>query len=58
MPTYPDNVAIFVRKAEGRKKRARMSFAEKLEALDELKSRTDPIARAREERTQSRKPRL
>jgi hypothetical protein len=48
--TYPDNSAIFARKAEGRRQRAALSFAEKLVALDALKARTEPIARAREER--------
>jgi len=47
---YPDNSAIFVRKEEGRRQRAALSFAEKLVALDELRERTAPIVRAREER--------
>lgn len=49
-PTYPDNSAIFARKEEGRRTRAALSFAEKLVALDELRERTDPIVRAREDR--------
>jgi hypothetical protein len=48
--TYPDTSAIFARKEEGRRQRAALSFAEKLVALDELKERTAPIIRAREER--------
>jgi hypothetical protein len=45
---YPDNSEIFARKAEGRKSSARMSFSEKLAALDELRSRVAPIERSRE----------
>lgn len=47
---YPDNSEIFVRKAEGRRRRAAATFAEKLTALDELKARVEPIVRAREMR--------
>jgi len=51
---YPDNSDIFARKAEGRKQRARMTFAEKLDAVDELKERVAPIVRARELRKAGR----
>jgi len=48
--TYPDNAPIFARKEEGRLKRAALSFAEKLIALDALRARAQPIVDAREER--------
>ena len=48
--SYPDNSGIHARKAEGRKQRAKLSFAEKLVALDELRARVEPIVRAREAR--------
>jgi hypothetical protein len=51
---YPDNSEIFAQKAEGRKRRARASFAEKLAAMDELRARVAPIERARELRRQAR----
>jgi hypothetical protein len=51
---YPDNSGIFARKAEGRRERARATFAEKLAAMDALKERVAPIVRAREARRQSR----
>ena len=49
-PTYPDNSGIHARKAEGRRQRAKLSFAEKLAAVDELRARIEPIVRAREAR--------
>jgi hypothetical protein len=48
--TYPDISGILARKAEGRRQRAELSFAEKLDALDELRARVEPIVRAREAR--------
>ena len=48
--TYPDNSDIHARKAEGRRQRAKLSFAEKLAAVDELRARIEPIVRAREAR--------
>jgi hypothetical protein len=47
---YPDNSAIHARKAQGRRERAALSFGEKLDALDALRERAEPIIRAREER--------
>ncbi len=47
---YPDNSDIHARKADGRRQRAKLSFAEKLVALDELRARVEPIVRAREAR--------
>ena len=49
-PFYPDNSDIHARKAEGRRQRAKLSFAEKLAAVDELRARIEPIVRAREAR--------
>ena len=51
---YPDNSEIFARKAQGRTERAALSFAEKLDALDALRSRVAPIVRAREARNKER----
>lgn len=47
---YPDITEILARKAEGRRERALLSFAEKLDAVDALRDRLAPIARAREAR--------
>lgn len=47
---YPDNSAIHARKAQWRRQRAAESFVEKLNALDELRARVEPIVRAREAR--------
>lgn len=45
---YPDISAILARKASGRRNNASLSFVEKLEMLDALRSRVEPIIRARE----------
>jgi len=50
---YPDNSGIFARKADGRRERASMTFAEKIAAMDELRARVAPLVRAREARKQS-----
>jgi hypothetical protein len=47
---YPDNSAIHAQKDAGRRERGAISFAEKLDALDALKARVEPIVRAREAR--------
>jgi hypothetical protein len=47
---YPDIADLLARKAEGRRQRAAISFAEKLDALDALRERVAPIVRAREAR--------
>jgi hypothetical protein len=47
---YPDNSDIHARKTQGRRQRAALSFAEKLDALDDLRARVAPIVRAREAR--------
>ena len=47
---YPDISDILVRKAEGRKSLATLSFGEKLEKLEEMRARVEPIRRARDAR--------
>ena len=47
---YPDISDILARKAAGRRKLAALSFAEKLDILDALRERTEPLRRAREAR--------
>jgi len=47
---YPDISDILARKAEGRRQRAKLSFVEKLDALDALRARVEPIVRGREAR--------
>ncbi len=47
---YPDNREIFARKMQGRKTRAKATFAEKLAAMDALIERIAPLAQAREAR--------
>ena len=49
---YPDMSGILARKAEGRRQRAGLSFAQKLDLLDALRERVAPIVRAREMRKQ------
>jgi hypothetical protein len=53
---YPDISDIVARKAAGRRDRAALSFAEKLDALDALRERVAPIARAREARRKKQGP--
>jgi hypothetical protein len=45
---YPDISDILARKAAGRRERAGLSFAEKLNLLDALRERVTPLVRARE----------
>lgn len=45
--SYPDRSAIFAQKAAGRRRRAALTFAEKLVLLEALKERSEPIVRAR-----------
>jgi hypothetical protein len=45
---YPNIVAILARKARGRRQLAALSFGEKLDILDALRERVEPIRRARE----------
>jgi hypothetical protein len=50
---YPDITDILARKAQGRRERASLTFAEKLAILDKLKRDVEPIVRARRERLQA-----
>ena len=45
--SYPDNAAILAQKLRGRRERAALSFAEKLDALDAMRTRVSPIIRSR-----------
>ena len=47
---YPDIADVLAQKAEGRRQRAALGFAEKLAGLDALRERVAPIVRARESR--------
>lgn len=44
---YPDISDILARKASGRRQRAALSFADKLNMLDALKERVEPLVQAR-----------
>jgi hypothetical protein len=54
---YPDITNILARKAQGRRERASLTFAEKLAILDKLKKDVEPIVRARRERLRAAKER-
>jgi hypothetical protein len=45
---YPDVTEILAQKASSRRQSASLSFAEKLDILDALRARVEPIVRARE----------
>ncbi len=47
---YSDISDILVRKAEGRRSLAALSFGQKLEKLEEMRARVAPIRRARDAR--------
>jgi len=47
---YPDISEILARKAEGRKILAKLSFGQKLEILEDMRARVEPIRRARDAR--------
>jgi hypothetical protein len=51
-PHYPNIAEILARKAEGRRQRASLSFAERLDILDAMKERVAPIVGAREARNE------
>jgi hypothetical protein len=55
-PEYPDISDILARKAEGRKKLAALSFAQKLEILEQMRARLAPFRKAREQRRLRAKP--
>jgi hypothetical protein len=52
--TYPDISDILARKAEGRHDLAKRSLGEKIDALDALRVRVEPIRKAREARRESK----
>ena len=56
VPSYPDITDILARKAEGRRQLAALSFGEKLEMLDALRERVEPLRRARDERGKKDEP--
>jgi hypothetical protein len=51
---FPDISPILAQKAEGRRRQAALSFAEKLVIMDEMKERVAPIVRARKLRGRQR----
>jgi hypothetical protein len=51
---YPDISDILALKLSGRRKRAALSFAEKLDILDALKHRVEPLTTARRAREAER----
>ena len=53
---YPDISDILVRKAEGRRELAARSFGEKIDILEAMRARVEPIRKAREERRKKREP--
>lgn len=50
----PDISDILARKAEGRRELASRSFGEKIEILEAMRARVEPIRKAREARQRSR----
>jgi hypothetical protein len=47
---YPDISEILARRAEGRKTLAALSFGDKLEILEKMRARVEPIRKARDAR--------
>ena len=47
---YPDISDILARKAEARKERAKLSFAEKIAIIERMRERDAPFRKVREER--------
>jgi hypothetical protein len=54
IPKYPDISDILAQKALWRRQRAALSFREKLDALDALRERVQPIVQARKLREEQR----
>jgi hypothetical protein len=54
---YPDTSDILARKAEGRRKAARRSFAEKIAMVEALRERVEPLKQAREAARGKSRPR-
>jgi hypothetical protein len=53
-PAYPDISGILARKAEGRRELAKRSLGEKIDALEALRARIEPIRKAREARRKTK----
>jgi hypothetical protein len=53
--TFPDISDILARKAEGRRKNARLTLGEKIAMMEALRERVEPMKRAREARQATRK---
>ncbi len=53
---YPDVSDILARKEEGRRELAARSFGEKIDILEAMRARVEPIRKAREERRKKRPP--
>jgi len=51
---YPDISDILARKAEGRRNLAARSFGEKIEMLESMRARVEPIRKARNARKGSK----
>jgi hypothetical protein len=51
---FPDISDILARKAEGRRKNARLSFGEKIAMMEALRERLEPFKRLREARQAKR----
>jgi hypothetical protein len=49
-PSYPDISEILTQKASGRRRRATLSFGQKLALLDQLRDRVEPFVQARKAR--------
>ena len=47
-PEYPDISDILARKAEGRRNLAALTFGQKIDILEAMRARVEPIRRARE----------
>ena len=52
--TFPDISDILARKAEGRRKNARLTLGEKIAMMEALRERVEPMKRAREARKAKR----
>ncbi len=51
---YPDISDVLARKAEGRRNLAARSFGEKIEILEAMRARVEPIRKARDARKRSK----
>lgn len=53
---YPDVSDILARKADGRRQAAARSFADKIEILEAMRARVEPIRKARRARRKNPSP--